>query len=117
MKKIVLVIGLAVGFVLGSRMGREPYEKLEEKARSFAGDPRVQEKVTQAKDVATKTAQDAADTAKTKGPEVAGQLKDRVSGNSSAKDSGDTAPNADTDGRRAASTGGDAQVGDKPLNS
>ena len=47
MKKLILVIGLAVGFVLGSRMGRGPYNKLEQTARQFADDPRVQEKVEQ----------------------------------------------------------------------
>ena len=51
MKKIVFVIGLAVGYVLGSRKGREGYDNLKGRAAKLWRDPRVQGKVADAKDV------------------------------------------------------------------
>lgn len=73
--KIVLATGMAVGYVLGSRSGRESYEKLKTKANELWKDPKVQDKVS-------KTTQ----TIKNKAPEVKGQasgaakkIQDRVS--------------------------------------
>jgi hypothetical protein len=40
-KKLLLLVGAAVGFVLGSKMGREPYERLEAQVRQLAGRPEV----------------------------------------------------------------------------
>jgi len=37
------VLGLAVGYVLGSRAGRERYEQIKRTAQRVADDPRVQE--------------------------------------------------------------------------
>jgi hypothetical protein len=42
MWKLPLVVGGAVGFVLGSRAGRGPYEQLENRARQLRGRPQVQ---------------------------------------------------------------------------
>ncbi len=42
MWKLPLVIGGAVGFVLGSRAGRGPYEQLEQRVRRLTGQPEVQ---------------------------------------------------------------------------
>jgi hypothetical protein len=49
MKKLWLLAGIGIGFVLGSRAGREPYDQLEGKVRRFRGRPEVQGAV----DVAT----------------------------------------------------------------
>ncbi|MCS6710791.1 hypothetical protein JSY14_01670 [Brachybacterium sp. EF45031] len=122
MKKVILFIGLAVGFVLGSKMGREPYEKIESAVRGVAEDPTVRAKADEAKQKATQLAQDAAATAKEKAPGVADQVKatvaqgtsavkDKVSGGSSDTSTGADLPTGDVDGV----AGGDAQVGDKPL--
>lgn len=142
MKKFIFLAGLAVGFLAGSRAGRGPYNAVEEKARAVANDPRVQEKASQARDTAVKTAQDAATTVKEKAPVVAAAAKDKASDAASTarhkaedvKDSAtsngstpssqathragdsDTAPDADTDSR-AAVAGGEAEVGDKKLES
>ncbi len=43
--KLVLLTGVAVGYVLGARAGREQYEKIRSQAQSLWGDPRVQEQV------------------------------------------------------------------------
>lgn len=44
--KVVLLTGMAVGYVLGTRAGREQYERIRSQARSMWGDPRVQEQVS-----------------------------------------------------------------------
>jgi hypothetical protein len=50
MKKMMLFLGLAVGFVAGSKAGREPYERLESTFRQISGRPEVQEAVQAASD-------------------------------------------------------------------
>ena len=49
--KVVLLTGMAVGYVLGTRAGREQYEKIRTQARSLWGDPRVQEQVSNVQQV------------------------------------------------------------------
>ncbi|MFJ4684748.1 YtxH domain-containing protein [Streptomyces sp. NPDC091377] len=39
--KLAFVAGLAVGYVLGTRAGRERYEQLKKQARQFAQNPAV----------------------------------------------------------------------------
>ena len=63
--KILLVTGLAVGYVLGTRAGREKYEQIKATANKFWNDPRVQRQVNQAEDFV-----------KDKAPEVAEFLTD-----------------------------------------
>lgn len=58
--KILLLTGLAVGYVLGTRAGRERYEEIKTTANKLWNDPRVQKPVHQAQDFA-----------KDKAPEVA----------------------------------------------
>ena len=56
MKKLTLLIGAGVGFVLGSRAGKGPYMQLEMKVRKIAGRPEVQEKIDQVKSAAQEQA-------------------------------------------------------------
>src|SRR5690625_6472940 len=84
MKKFIFLAGLAVGFVLGSRMGRGPYESLERTAWQVADDPQVQRRAAQARETAGRVAQDAAETAKEKAPEVASNVQDTVAGAATA---------------------------------
>ncbi|MFD6970800.1 YtxH domain-containing protein [Streptomyces sp. NPDC059979] len=39
--KVTFVVGLALGYVLGTRAGRERYEKLKKSAREIAQNPAV----------------------------------------------------------------------------
>ena len=84
MKKFIFLAGLAVGFVLGSRMGRGPYESLERTARQVADDPEVQRRAAQARETAGRVAHDAAGTVKDKAPEVASSVQGTVAGAATA---------------------------------
>lgn len=127
MKRFIFVAGLAIGFVVGSRMGRGPYESLERTAHRVAEDPEVQRRATQAKETASRVAQDTAGAVKEKGPEVASKAQDAVAGAAgSAKErlggsSDDLDEDAETVAAKSsdsASAGGDAEVGeDRPLSS
>lgn len=50
--KLKLVVGIGIGYVLGARAGRERYDQMMNKAQAMWRDPRTQEKVHQARDVA-----------------------------------------------------------------
>jgi hypothetical protein len=49
MKKLAFVIGLGVGFILGSRAGSGPYRELEGKVRGLRNRPEVDDAVERAK--------------------------------------------------------------------
>lgn len=48
--KILLVVGLGIGYVLGARAGRQRYEQIRAAAEKLWNDPRVQRQVNQAED-------------------------------------------------------------------
>jgi hypothetical protein len=77
--KILLVVGLGVGYVLGARAGRERYEEIKRAAQKFWNDPRVQKQVNQAegfvKDKAPDVAEFLTDGAKNVVSKVAGAKK------------------------------------------
>ena len=78
--KILLLVGLGVGYVLGTRAGRERYEQIKDAASKLWNDPRVQKRVDQAEDFV-----------KDKAPEVAEFLADGAK-NVVSKVSGSTPP-------------------------
>jgi hypothetical protein len=49
--KAALVVGMAAGYVLGTRDGRERYEQIKSQAERLWNDPKVQKNVAQAQDV------------------------------------------------------------------
>jgi hypothetical protein len=65
--KILLVTGLAIGYVLGTRAGREKYEEIKAAANKLWHDPRVQKQV-----------HEAGDFVKDKAPDVAESVADGV---------------------------------------
>jgi len=67
MKKMCLLVAAAIGFILGSRTGREPYDRLELAARRLAKRPEVQRAV----DSVTRTVQE-------QGEDVAESVKAKV---------------------------------------
>lgn len=91
--KILLVVGLGVGYVLGARAGRERYEEIKAKAQQLWNDPRVQKQVNQAEDFVKDKAPDVAeflsDGAKKVVSQVSGTAKPaaRRSASSTAKSS------------------------------
>lgn len=47
--KVVLLTGVAIGYVLGTRAGRGQYEKIRRQATTVWNDPKVQHQVSTAK--------------------------------------------------------------------
>jgi hypothetical protein len=87
--KILLLAGVAVGYVLGTRAGREKYNELVSTANKLWNDPRVQERVEQVQGFV-----------KEKGPEVTGFMQDN------AKKVTDTVTGKKKSGGNGGSTGG-----------
>ena len=54
--KTMLLVGAGVGYVLGSRAGRERYDQIKGQAQRFWQDPRVQDKAAHAQDLAREKA-------------------------------------------------------------
>ncbi|HEX6335748.1 MAG TPA: YtxH domain-containing protein [Jiangellaceae bacterium] len=54
--KLLLLAGAAVGYVFGTRAGRERYEQIKQSVNKAWHDPRVQEKVTEAEHFVSDTA-------------------------------------------------------------
>jgi hypothetical protein len=78
--KILLVVGVGVGYVLGARAGRERYEDIKRTVGNLWNNPRVQRQFDEAEGFV-----------KDKAPEVAGYLSDgakKVVGQVAGKKSG-----------------------------
>lgn len=74
MKKWMLLGAVAVGYVLGTRAGRQRYEQIKRVARRVKDDPRVQETTHQAADLAMQAVHQTADAAKEQAPVVKDKL-------------------------------------------
>lgn len=72
MKRLMLLAGIAIGYVLGARDGRGRYEQIKSQADSLWHDPRVQEKVS----TASATVKEKAPEVQAKLAEAAGHAKD-----------------------------------------
>lgn len=69
--KVGFLAGVAIGYVLGTRAGRQQFDKIKEKAQEVWENPKVQESVHRAQDTAT-------DFVKEKAPE----LREKLTGGS-----------------------------------
>ncbi|GAA3663645.1 hypothetical protein GCM10022224_029530 [Nonomuraea antimicrobica] len=99
--RMTFAVGLAVGYVLGSRAGRERYEQIKRTAQRVADNPRVQ----QAAGVVGAQASKVAEMARSK---VGGTLQQRIpflGGDTHKPDTGTGWPDEDTFDRKARESG------------
>lgn len=100
--RLMFAAGITTGFILGSRAGRQAYDQIMERVQSFTGNPRVQEAVDKAKDVAEakapeatarvkQAAQSASQNAKA-ATDTAKSVADEATKDSGTKDSGTKTP-------------------------
>ncbi len=80
MNKITLLVGGAVGYVLGARAGRERYEQIKNQAQSLWTNPKVQQKATQAQEFAKEKAPIVADKAAGAAASATTAAKQKVGG-------------------------------------
>ncbi len=78
--KLLLLAGAAVGYVFGTRAGRERYEQIKENVNKAWHDPRVQEKVTEAEHFVSETANKTVPQVQEKLNEAVGAAKSRFGG-------------------------------------
>lgn len=90
MKKLLILVAGAAGYVLGTKAGRERYDQIMQMFGKVKDDPRVAEAAHQVAEVAKKQApvvaekvSDAAGVAKDKAAEAAGAAKAKVGSDSS----------------------------------
>jgi hypothetical protein len=94
--KILLVTGLAIGYVLGTRAGRERYEEIKAVASKFWNDPKVQKQVHTATDFAKDKGADIAELAADGAKRVVSKAAGR-STTTTAKKSSTTTSKSSTD--------------------
>ncbi|CAN5290234.1 hypothetical protein BH09ACT12_BH09ACT12_05350 [soil metagenome] len=70
MSKLSMAVAGGIGFLLGSRAGRAPYETAVAQVQKLREDPRVRQGVSDAKSTITDKVSDVAQTAATKVDEV-----------------------------------------------
>jgi hypothetical protein len=78
MKKSLLVVGGVAGFVLGSRSGRGPYEKIEAQVKKVASRPDVREAVGHVQATVRTTAAEASDAVKGTVEAAGGSVEQQV---------------------------------------
>jgi len=76
--KLGIAIGLAAGYVLGTRAGRERYQQLTASAKRLADDPSVQRLQEELNGLFGSARQRVADSASTTVQRVSGQAADKV---------------------------------------
>ncbi len=84
MRRLILLAGVAIGYILGAKAGRERYEQLAEHASKVWSDPRVQTKVDEVKEQAPQVAAMMGDKAKS----AASQAKAKAGGHETSSQDG-----------------------------
>lgn len=85
MRRLILLAGVAIGYILGAKAGRERYEQLADQASKVWTDPRVQTKVGEVKEQAPHVASKVGDRAKS----AASQAKAKAKGHETTDSDGD----------------------------
>ena len=83
--KILFVAGLGLGYVLGTRAGREKYEQLKTAAMKFWNDPRVQRQVDAAESFVKDKAPDVAEFVSDNAKKVVSQVTGKKPGAASTR--------------------------------
>jgi hypothetical protein len=78
MKKLLLAFGAVIGFVLGSRAGRRPYEQIESKVKSLTGRSSVHDVVASTKDAVHQASDAASSTIGQKVDDAAHHVSDAI---------------------------------------
>jgi hypothetical protein len=76
--KTGLLVGLGVGYVLGTKAGQERYEELKRAWDEFMGNPRVQEAVDKGKAVVESGVREGLSAVQGKVDKATGAIKDRL---------------------------------------
>ena len=90
--KILFVAGLAVGYVVGTRAGREKYEELRNAAMKVWNDPRVQKQVDAVEDFVKDKAPDVAEFVSDNAKKVVAQVSGKKPATTTRKPSSTTKP-------------------------
>ena len=98
--KILFVVGLGVGYVLGTRAGRERYEQIRKAAQDVWNQPKVQEGVQTVKDFAMSRAGDVGENVL----DGAKKLVAQVSGSQTSSTRSSSARSASTTARSSSTT-------------
>ncbi len=112
MRKLMLLIGVGIGYILGAKAGRERYEQLADQASKVWTDPRVQSKVEDVKEQAPQVAAKVGESAKT----AAGTARSKVSGHETVAMAGtyeNPTGSVDADGQLIVDETGFGPGGDK----
>jgi hypothetical protein len=76
--RVVFLIGVGIGFVLGARAGRERYEQMVKAARKAKDSPAVQQAAGAIQAQATGLAKTAKDKVSDQAPKIAGAARSKV---------------------------------------
>src|SRR3954464_746811 len=90
--KILFVTGPAVGYVVGTRAGREKYEELRSAALKVWNDPRVQKQVDAAQDFVKDKAPDVAEFVSDNAKKVVAQVSGKKPATTTRKPASTTKP-------------------------
>ncbi len=90
--RVALLAGTAIGYVLGTRAGRERYEQIKAGAQRIRSNPKVQAKAAQAQDYAKQQAPVVKQKATEAAATAAGAAKDAAQTVKDKTGSGDSAP-------------------------
>lgn len=78
MKKLTLLVGIAIGYVLGSRAGRERFEQIRSGAKKVANNPTVQSAASKAQETVAAQAPTVAEAVKEKATAAASAVAEKV---------------------------------------